>query len=449
MSRLLYSALIGVVGCLILAPAMAKLSLLEAYHLAIAHDPFYQEAEATYKAAREAVPQRWADLLPNLAATGFLRENRTAVQYENSPEQSMRYNSKGFSLQLSQSIFNYPHWKRLGSAQAKVKQAEAQFASSVQKLIIRVAKAYFGVLAAEDELRFTRAEKQAIERQLEQAKQRYEVGLDAITAVYEAQASYDAIVAKEIAAENQVQNRQEELRLIIGQHSGSALELARLKKDLPLIPPQPNNIDSWVELAIQQNLELFAARYAQIAAREDVKASVGGHLPELNLVASYSDSHNSKGSGESLNNLARDTRASAIGLEVRWPLFAGGKVISQSREAQYRQQEAMAREEAAYRQSINNTRKAFNNVIAGINKIKADRQAIISGETSLKSTEAAFKVGTRTLVDVLLTQSELFKAQKNHAQDQYEYINNLLALKEAVGMLTAEDVEQIDQWLEK
>lgn len=436
------------IGLSILTISGYAVDLMHVYQQALQSDPTFQGARATWQANQENLPQARAGLLPNLSATGNYQGNNTLKDgYPRTGTVSSTFsnNTDGFTLTLTQPLFNYANWNAYKQANAIVKQASATFSAAQQDLMIRVSKAYFSILQAKDNLRFTQAEKAAIARQLDQAKQRYNVGLDAITSVYDAQASYDSIVAQEIAANNDLINRQEELREITGNVYN---DLAGVTDNLPLITPQPENIDAWVEKAQKQNYALQATRYGATAAQENIKINAAGHMPTLNAVASFTNAYASK-IDNGANNFPSEANTSAVGLQVAVPIFAGGKVSSQTRQAQFTYQKALADMDATFRKTTDLTRQAYNSIIAGISKIKADKQAIVSAQSSLESTEAAFKVGTRTIVDVLLAQKNLYQAQRNYATDQYTYINNILTLKQQAGTLSPGDLQQINNWLSK
>lgn len=430
-----------VVALLGLPTLASAADLMEVYNQALQSDAKFQSAYANYLSIKENVPIARAGLLPLLTAQDTLQNTKSYNSAANPNNTGFQTNT--YALNLTQPIFNFSNWAKLKQASATVKQAQATYDAAAQDLMIRVAKAYFAVLAAEDSLRFTRAEKMATAKQLDQAKQRYKVGLDAITSVYDAQASYDLIVAQEIAAQNDVVNRREELREITNTFYN---ELAGLKDQLPLITPQPANPEDWVETAKRQNFTLAASRYAVDAAKQGVNVNFSGHLPTLNATAGYNGSTQK----DRVNNgLQVDTNGSAVGLQLNVPLFAGGSVVAQTRQAQYTYQKALADLEDNYRRTLDLTRQAFNSINAYISKIKADKQAIVSNESSLRSTEAAFKVGTRTIVDVLLAQKNLFQAQRLYASDQYQYITSILSLKQAAGTLSPADLQEINNWLKK
>lgn len=432
--------------CLLAFSALAQAAdLMEVYNQALRSDPKFQSAYAAYLSVKEGVPIARAVLLPSVNATGSLQTVRATSGHPAKDDATTNsYENRTYGLSLTQPIFNFANWSKLKQASATAKQAQAQYDAAAQDLMLRSAKAYFDVLQAEDNLRFIQAQKQATAKQLDQARQRYKVGLDAITTVYDAQASYDSIVAQEIGAQNDLVNKREALRQITGTFHE---KLASLKDNLPLITPQPANVDAWSDTAKRQNFALSASRFAVDAAKQNVNANFSGHLPTLNATAAYNDGSQSK--ENAANGLRVNTNSSSVGLQLTVPLFSGGGVTAQTNKAQYDYQKALADLEDTYRTTLNNTRQAYNSITAYISKIKADKQAIVSNESSLRSTEAAFKVGTRTIVDVLLAQQNLYQAQSQFTKDQYAYINSILALKQAAGTLNPGDLQEINNWLKR
>lgn len=413
-------------------------SLKQVYREALNNDPTFQEAMAQRLSSHENLPQAISGLLPFINLEGNVRDERFEAFI--SPTRTItKAGAHNYVLSLSQPVFNYANIARVRQADALVKQADANFIAAQHDLIIRVAARYFTVLAAEDTYRFTQAERRANFRQLDQAKQRFKVGLDAITSVYDAQAAYDAVVANEITARNNIKNALEQLREITGVYHR---KLQPIRERIPLIRPNPANSEEWVHTAMHQNYLIQSARYAMEAAKKNIQANFAGHFPQVNVIANYiNNSIPRVGFGTS------NTETSNVGLELTFPIFQGGLISSQTRQARFDCQATAAAYERTMREQVSNARQAYNNVIAGIRNIQANRQAIVSALSSVESSEAAMKVGTRTIVDVLDAQQSLFDAQRNHANAQYEYINNMLALKQAAGILSFDDIRKINRWL--
>lgn len=412
--------------------------LRDVYRLAQESDPQLRAAEAGHRAALEARPQSRAALLPNVNFTAQAQWNQ--YEYETPSYPDNEYNSAGYSLSLRQALYHHDYYVQLRQANAGIAQADAQYGSAKQALIVRVAETYFNLLAAEDNLRFAQAEKTAIAQQLRQTQQRFEVGLSAITDVHEAQAGYDAAVAQEIVAQNQLENAREVLREITGREHGALTPLAG---EIPLQSPDPSNIDRWVGTALQQNLQLLAAEAAAHVAREEMKRRQAGHYPTLDLVASHnwSDTSESDLSGTELNS-------NIVGLQLNVPLYAGGAVSASTRQATHLYSQAQEGLEQTRRATVRQTRDAYLGVTAGISTVQARRQALSSARTALQATQAGFDVGTRTAVEVLNSQRELFRAQRDYARARYDYALSTLRLKQAAGILTEADLEHINSWLQ-
>jgi outer membrane protein len=419
--------------------------LKTAFMAAQRSDPTYQGAEATYKAAQATIGQAHSKLLPNLTLTGSWMhadtDINTETNYSNTPgDVKSPTNTLIYTLALTQPLFNWQAIAGYDQIKATVKQAAATYAFYTQDLINRTASAYFAVLQAQEVLRYTEAQKAALNRQLQVAKQRYEVGLDPITSVYDAQSQYDSTVALYIANENSLANQKETLRQITGQLYPN---LARLKDEVPLLQPEPANIDEWTKRAEQQNANLQAQRFAVLAAEKNIKVQSAQNLPELNLAGTY----NSSRVTQTNFSASQTVSGLAYGVNLTLPIYSGGNINAQTEQAQYQYQAAVALLEFTHRQTLANTRTAYLSVIAEISQIQADQQAIKSAAAALASNEAGYKVGTQTIADVLTAQSNLYRAQTQYATDRYAYVTNTIALKEAAGTLNANDVEQINAWL--
>jgi len=426
--------LIAALALLTSASATAA-DLLGTYQKAQQNDPQYAAARAQYRAAQEARPQARAAVLPQVNLSASVSEN----DYDGPTGNSQSFTSNEASLTLTQTLFNWRQFAGLDRASAQVAQAEAQLASAEQNLVTRVAQAYFDVLSAADGLRFAQAEKKAIGRQLEQAKQRFDVGLIPITDVKAAQASYDLATSREISAQNQVENAREALRTIINEPPGSLATLSEGRP--PLDRPQPAAPEEWVQRALEQNPEYLAARSGAEAARYGIKEARAGHYPNVDLVARHSESEDSNGPGTG------DITNNSIGVQVTLPLFSGFATTSQTRQAQAQFDQARSQVVQARRGAEQGTRDAYRGVEASISQVTALQQAVESNRAAVESTQAGFRVGTRTAVDVLNALRDLYGAQRDLADARYNYILNRLRLKQAAGTLTVEDVRLVNSWL--
>ena len=414
--------------------------LIEVYNLAERNDPQFRQVAANKRAVLEQRPQAISQLLPQvgLSANTYRNSQDSTISSGFGAGGEFDYNSHGYNVNLTQPLFRWDRYLRLKQADNLIKQADAELGLAQQELIIRVAESYFEILAAIDSLQFAQAEKRSLSRQLEQSKQRFEVGLTAITDVQEAQAGYDQAVAQEIQAGNAVDNAREALREITGSYF---TELPELTDSMPLLTPEPADIDEWTNTAVKESLSVLAALEAVDNAREEIGIQRSGHLPTLDVVTQYGYSTTGGRFGDS------STRSTAIGLELNVPLFQGGFVSSKTREAQQRLQEQMERLEQARRKAHRDTREAYLGVISGISQIKALNQAVISSETALQATEAGYEVGTRTAVDVVTSERTTYQAKRDYARARYNYILDTLRLKLASGLLSTDDLIQVNQWL--
>lgn len=439
MKKKLISCLFGIMGFSCIANAT---DLMDIYQQALDNDTIFKEAYSNYMSTSEALPQARAALFPQLSTNGSISRNEQDATASGSTFRQS-YNSNQWNISASQAVFNYQAWAKVQQAKATVKAAQATFNDAAQDLMLRTAKAYFDVLLARDTLIFAEAKKRANKRQLDQAEQRFKVGLDAITSVYEAKAAYDQSIAQVISARNNQINQYENLRKLTN-HVYNYLAPLRDSR-IPLIRPEPNNVDEWINTGINQNYKLFAAKYNLLSARENIKAQAAGSWPTFALQGTSSQTHNNV--TDSSFFVPSKQTISTMALAMNFPVFQGGLVQSLTRQAQFQYESTTELMERAYRDVVVNSRIAFNTIIDGISKVKADRQTVISSENSLESTEAQFQVGTRTMVDVVNAQQRLFEAQRQLASDQYDLINAILLLKYLAGSLNVNDLEEVNSWL--
>ncbi len=432
----------GLVGAVLALPAGAE-DLLAVYHQAVQNDAQLQAAAAARDAARELKPQALSFVLPNIQASAQTAMNtlRTDSASTFPPSGRQQFNSNYWQVQAVQPLFNWQLIAGLGQADALVRQADNQYSFAEQELMLRTADRYFGVLSANDGLQFAEAEKAAIGRQLDQAKQRFEVGLIAITDIHEAQARYDLTVAQEIEARNQVANAMEALREVTGTGYEALTPLAA--DSLPLAPPAVADVETWVKQGLEMNPLVAAAGEAAAAARKEIERQRAKHYPTLDATATYMDS-SYNGSRQGSGYDGEDT---IYGLQMKLPLFEGGRTSSLVRQAQQQFREAQQRLEQQRRATSRGTRDAFLGVDAAISRVKALSQALVSNQSALEATELGYRVGTRTSVDVLDAERELYRAKRNLATARYDYVLNVLRLEQASGQLAEDDLARVNGWL--
>ncbi|MDJ0750896.1 MAG: TolC family outer membrane protein [Woeseiaceae bacterium] len=459
-----FNVLIAVLGVAALPASASAASLLEIYQQALQSDPQIHEAEARRLAALEARPQARSAYLPQLSLTGDyeVTENSGPTLFQPDLTQPRILADRTgeddvvrWGVVLQQTIFRWDSIVNLKRADKQVARAEALREAAQQDLIIRVAQRYFDVLAAEDRLRSIHADRQAIARQLEQAKQRFEVGLIAITDVQESQAAFDQSVANEIGAKRSLATAREFLREITGEYVSN---LSAPKEDFPLKNPDQSERD-WVDLSLNQNLSLVASRLDEKLARDEISFRRNGHYPSLELTARMSETDTDStttfdfidpatGQPTSLeftDSLTNDF--DGVFLQFNMPLFAGGGTSSRVREAVYLHRAAREQLQRVTRETERQARDAYLGVLSEKSRVQALDQAVASSRTALEATEAGFEVGTRTIVDVLNSQFALYAAITNYEQSRYDYILNVLRLRQAAGTLQIQDLEDIDEWL--
>lgn len=418
--------------------AIQAADLKELFEEAERRDPRYRQQQAARETVEEERAQALAGLRPDVSLRANASASRQDIESEFFGARDLDAESYDYRLQLRQPVFRRDRFIRLSQAGDRIDRAEAELAAAWQGLLLRVADAYFSILAARDNLKFVRAEKRSLQRQLEQARQRFEVGLSTIADVEEAQAGFDQAAAAELLAVNELDNARERLREIIGRYSPP---LAALAEDMPLRRPQPDNIEAWVELALASNPGLEADRQAVEQARAEVERQRSGHYPTLDLVGSYGFQSSEGAAGQT------DVETAQVGLEFDLPLYQGGRTRSQVRQASGDLRSANEDLERRRREVQRGTREAFLGIASGIGRVKALAQAVRSNRTALRATRAGFEVGTRTSVDVVASERALSAAQRDYAQARYDYILNVLRLKQATGILARADLEEFNRWL--
>ena len=442
-------------GAMLLAGPVQAASLLEVYQQALQSDPALQEANARRMAALEAEPQARGALFPQIDLNGdWTTSDSSGTSIGEDDEGNVgAFNSKSerettqWQFSLRQTLFRWDQIVGLRRADKLVARAEADHEAAQQDLIVRVAQRYFDVLAAEDRLTSIHADRQAISRSLEQAKQRFEVGLIAITDVQESQAAYDQAVAAEINAKRSLATARNFLREITGEYVD---ELSAPGEDFPLQSPTPADEASWVDLSLSQNLNLVSSRLDEELARDEIAFRRTGHYPSIELVAStgeFDTTADRSINGSPFFPADTDGRSDSIGVQFNLPIFRGGTTSSRVREAVYLHTASTQQLQRVTRETERQARDAYLGVLSEMSRVTALQQAVASSRTALEATEAGFDVGTRTIVDVLNSQFSLYASITNYYQSRYDYVLNVLALKQAAGNLQVQDLENIDRWL--
>ena len=448
---------------LLFSCAGAAENLKDIYETAVAQDPVIASARATYRANAEAKTQGKAALLPQISATGsysdstykvsdlqsfFVQDNRTETDL------------KRYSLNLTQSLFDLPAWYRFQQGKDLSDSAEAQFASDQQDLIIRVSEAYFNVLRSFDNHITRQAEERAIKRQLDQTRERYQVGLVPITEVHEAQAAFDEATVDALESQGSLRISFEDLKVLTGGDHGV---LAGLDENFSADVPTPSNSDAWVGFSLENNFQLKVAALAKEAAANNAKANKYKHLPRVSLVLGY-DKDESSGTQTGVSgvkipgftdnaldatsrSIDRETDSAAIQINVSMPIYSGGLIHSQRRQSAFQANSADQNYISIKRNTVQSARSLHHQVTTNSARVQARAQSIVSAASALEATEAGYEVGTRNIVDVLLAQRTLFRAQRNYSNARYDFIISMMMLKKVAGQLSPDDIYQLNAWL--
>jgi outer membrane protein len=440
MKRSLTSIVIGLLAATSSYYAQAD-DLLTTYQQALKNDPVTLKAQAQFHSTKEAIKQTRAILLPQITANASISDSKNDIYLEDSNSVIEREtDNTSITARLNMELYHHDSWLRLDNAKKSAHQSDITYQLSKQDLIVRVSQAYFDVLRAQDTLEFALAEKKAIARQLEQTKQRFDVGLTAVTDVHEAQAEYDNAVTAEIRAENQVYNSEEILREITNIYPGKLSTLNT--KRFSASRPAPTSANEWQQTAEAKNLTLISQKISLDIAKENINIARSGHYPTLDLTGAYGKSE------DNVNDFDQpklDNRS--IGITLSVPIYSGGAVSSSVKQAQSNYVAASQDLTQSHRKVVRTTRNAYNTVIAAVSAIKSLEQSVISADSALKATEAGFDVGTRTIVDVLNSTRNLYNAKRNLSSTRYDYILAILALKQAGGTISEQDVKDINAGL--
>ncbi|MCL7744775.1 TolC family outer membrane protein [Guyparkeria hydrothermalis] len=437
--RAALSAAIGM-GLTLAAGTAAAADLLDVYALAEQNDQQLRAAQQQRLSVEQNIPIERADLLPQVQGNAGVNYTHTRVLdggFAGSDEISGT--GRNVALTLSQTIYNRTENLQLDVAELQVRQADIDYEQARQDLILRTGQAYFQVLNADAQLQLAKANRTALKRQLERAQRQYDVGLVAVTDVADAQSQYDQANAQIIAARNALNNADAALQTIIGQ---SENDLDDIRTNLDVAAPQPADPQQWIDLALAQNLELQSAVVGTQIAQQNVDVARSQRAPTVSLEGSYGyDNSPSQFTGRS------ETLNGQVGVQLNLPIYTGGRINAQSRQAAFDYQRSQFDLEAQRRQVRQQTSDSFRGVQTSISEITAFRQAVESARTSLVATEAGYGVGTRTIVDVLNAELRVFQAMADYLDARYNYITNLLQLKADTGQLTVADLEAINRQL--
>ncbi|UPG89595.1 TolC family outer membrane protein [Luteibacter aegosomaticola] len=433
--------------------------LLDAYRQARANDPVLSQADSTRLATGEGVTQARALLLPQVSAQLSLTQtdpngpvHETLYDNNNNPigvtGDVGHSRTRQLGATVSQSVVDFSKYADLKAARSSADSQNATYEAALQQLSTRVATAYFQVLTNDDALTFQKANEQALARQLEQAQQRFDVGLSAITDVQDAKAQHDTAVAQVITAENTLADSREALTQITGKPADN---LKKLREQLPMDAPSPNDAQAWVSEAVKTNPTIIAAQYNVDSAEHSISSARAGHLPTIDATLGYSKStawNQNVGAGTGTTAAANGRGSTSVGLTLNVPIFSGGATQSRVRQSIYQRDSAQDSLESTRRQVVRDTLNYYRSVVAGISKVEATKAAVESAESARDATQAGFEVGTRTIVDVLIAQQNLTSALSDYSQARHQFVLDKLLLKQTAGTVDVKDLEAVNSLLQ-
>ncbi|WP_454732074.1 MULTISPECIES: TolC family outer membrane protein [Cupriavidus] len=415
--------------------------LLQVYRDAQANDAQFASARAQLAASQEKLPQGRAGLLPQIA--GAVGASRTKVD-QSAPVVGDRFlNGNNWALQLTQPLFRWDRWETYKQGELAALAGEVSFSQAQLDLITRTSQAYFDVLASQDNLYLAGAQKKAIAEQLAQAKRNFEVGTATITDANDAQARYDLAISTEIAAQSDLEIKRANLQQITGKPVD---ELLGLRPAAELPGPMPADVNTWASQAENTNPQVGLARYNLDTAQREYNKARAGHLPTVDLVASYGF-NNSTGTTTQTVNVASRYNSGQIGVQLNVPIYSGGQIQSRVRETIALADKAASDLEFARRTAAQSARQSYSGVSNGLAQVKALEAAEHSAQSAVESNQLGYEVGVRINIDVLNAEAQLYSTRRDLAKARYDTIMNGLRLKAATGALAEDDVVQINTLL--
>lgn len=443
---------------LVSASATMADTLTDIYELALKNDPTLRAAQANYRAGLESENIGLSGLLPQINANANYassdQDTNGTTSFNTRTDRNSDVTQKGWGVTLDQKLFDMPAWFAFEQGKQLNVQAEAQFAADQQDLVVRVAEAYFNVLRAKDNLSASKAQEAANKRQLEQTQQRFDVGLIAITDVHEAQASFDLSVATRLGDQGNLGVSMEALSILTGQPH---YNLWTLVSNYPITNPDPMDKDQWVEFALTNNYNLKVAKATRDASHSQAKSSKYEHMPKLTARLGYDDTNTDGTTKDALadgifsqptTNYRNDVDGTSISVTLSMPIYAGGATSANSRRAYEQYNASLENYAGTMRTTVQTTRAFHLTVETDVARTAARKQAITSSQSALDATQAGYEVGTRNIVDVLNVQQSLYSAIRDYANTRYNYIVNMLKLKQLAGTLSPQDIYDLNKWLE-
>lgn len=419
--------------------------LLELYLAALNNDPKLKAAEFDNQAVQERVTQAWAGYRPTLSLDYDSTDTtQNIISSDNTVFQtgSTAFPTTNWSITLTQPIFRYANYLRIGQAKAEVRQADAELENAYQEIVLRVSETYLNALAANDELTFLQAELNAARRQLERATGREDAAVGRKVDRYDAEARVASVEADYAQAEVALSDAREALYEMTGTELG---ELARLQADIPLALPEPAEEEHWITSAVKANPAIVAQREAVDVARREIKRQNSGHYPTLDLVWQSSN----RVTEGTLFGGGSEVETEEMTLRFNLPLYSGGAVSSQKREATaryYSEEQAMTR---LMRESRRQSREAYRGVLSAVKRVQALEKEVAAQQATLDLRHAAYESGLETVISVLDAEQDLYSAKRDLSKAKYDYLIYGLRLKGLVGALTQDDLTIVNNLLDK
>jgi outer membrane protein len=428
-------------ACALAAPLAHAESLIETYRLALKADPRLAAARLDYEASEHAKRAARAALFPTVRAEVERTQERQNILSSQNAVIGAGISSfpiEVMSLTITQPLFRVGAAERLDQAEISRRQAGVQQAAAQQNLMVRVATAYLGVLAAQDNLEYATAERVAVGRQLQLAEERVSRGLATVVNLHDAKSRFAQTEAQEVEARNALEDSQQAIREMAGALPKSYV---RVRTDFPAVSPEPAAMESWVETALSRNLGLEARQLAAEVAAQEVRRQRGAYWPTLDLVAT----HANRKQGGTLFGGGSHVETTDLSLRMSMPIFEGGLTNALTDEAVVRHRRALEEVEQERRAVERQTRSAYLGVVGAISRVKALQQGVASQEAALKGKQESFRAGILTLLAVLDSERDLYLSLRDFARARYDYLLNRLRLKQAVGSLSDEDLAAFDR----
>jgi protease secretion system outer membrane protein len=421
------------------AGSVAAFGLLQAYEAALQNDPTYRAAVHENEAGRQNKALGRASLLPNVAASYSHTKNRADITAPNAFGQTGTshpiYTSSVGAVQLRQPILNLEGIARYRQGEAQANYSDAVFDSRSKELVLRVVGAYADAQYAEDQLALTTAQRDAFAEQMRVNERMFQKGEGTRTDMLETRAKYDVAEAQVIEARDNVTTARNALAAIVGR---DVTDLDRLSDDFRMAPMQPAGFEEWKAIALEQNAEIAAQRYAVEASRQDINRNRAGHAPRLDMVASYS-----RNQGETLNTFNQESTVRTVGVQLNIPIYSGGYVSAATSQAVSNHEKARSDLEGRTSQVLVELRKQYSLVLSSASKIEALLKSVESARMLVTATEQSIKGGVRINLDLLNAQQQLFASRRDLAQARYNYLLSYLRLRHSAGTLNADDLRTV------